>query len=138
MASSLAAQLALVAAKSTNPLDLKAQRIAHSQSLIFESKVAVSQDFDTIYEVCYDGFRELSSLDARFTEFDQTIFSQHSKSEDRTEMTAAQNKELDAVLDSFLALVGSKLLLTPAIKAVDWLVRRFRYISRVCLSSNID
>jgi hypothetical protein len=127
MATSLAAQLSQIAAKSTNPLDLKAQRIAHSQSLIFEPKIAGSQDFDTIYQICHEGFQELCLLDSRFTEFDRTIFSLQSKAEERTEMTAAQNKELDVVLESFLALVGSKLLLSPAIKAVDWLVRRFRY-----------
>ncbi|KAJ9229994.1 U3 small nucleolar RNA-associated protein 10 [Paecilomyces variotii] len=126
MASSLAAQLSQIAAKSTNQLDLKAQRIAHSQSLIFEKKIAGSQDFDTIYHICHEGFQELCLLDARFAEFGRTIFSEQSKSQERTEMTAAQNKELDAVLEAFLALVGSKLLLSPAIKAVDWLVRRFR------------
>lgn len=127
MATSLAAQLSQIAAKSTNPLDLKAQRVAHAQSLIFEKKIAISQDFDTIYQICYEGFQELCQLDARFAEFGRTIFSEQSKAEERTQMTAAQNKELDAVLESFLALVGSKLLLSPAIKAVEWLVRRFRY-----------
>jgi U3 small nucleolar RNA-associated protein 10 len=34
---------------------------------------------------------------------------------------------LDAVIESFLALVGGRLQLSPAVKAVDWLVRRFRY-----------
>lgn len=127
MASSLAAQLAQVAAKSTNPLDLKAQRVAHSKSLIFEYKVAKSQDFDTLYQICNDAFQELCRLDARFTEFERTIFSVHSKTEDRAEMTAAQNKELDAALESFMGLVGGKLQLTPAVKALEWLIRRFRY-----------
>ena len=126
MASSLSAQLSQIAAKSTNPLNLKAQRIAHSQSLIFDRKVAGSQDFDTVYEICHEGFQELCLLDPRYAEFERTIFSEQSKAEDRTEMNAAQNKELDAVLDAFLALVGGRLLLSPAVKAVDWLVRRFR------------
>jgi U3 small nucleolar RNA-associated protein 10 len=30
------------------------------------------------------------------------------------------------VLEVFLGLVGSKLLLRPAVKAVEWLVRRFK------------
>lgn len=127
MASSLASQLSQIAAKSTNQLNLKAQRISHSHSLIFDPKVAGSQDFDTIYQICYEGFQELCLLDARFAEFERTIFSEQSKAEDRTEMNAAQNKELDTVLEAFLALAGGRLLLTPAIKAVDWLVRRFRY-----------
>ncbi|CRG90866.1 U3 small nucleolar RNA-associated protein 10 [Talaromyces islandicus] len=126
MATSLSAQLAQIASKSTNPLDLKAQQVAHSKSLIFDHKTAKSQDFHTIYEICHEGFRELCQLDTRFSEFDRTIFSPHSKTEDRSEMTAAQNKDLDAVLESFMALVGGRLQLTPAIKALDWLVRRFR------------
>ncbi|CAI7583551.1 unnamed protein product [Penicillium manginii] len=126
MASSLAAQLSQIAAKSTNELDLKSQRISHSHSLIFERKIAGSQDFDTIYDICYEGFRELCSLDSRFEQFARTIFSEQSKSEDRTQMNAAQNKELDTVIDTFLALVGGRLQLSPAVKAVDWLVRRFR------------
>ncbi|PGH31297.1 U3 small nucleolar RNA-associated protein 10 [[Emmonsia] crescens] len=126
MASSLAAQLSQIAATSTHQLDLKAQRVAHSKSLLFEQRDAVSQSFDTIYQICFEGFQELCALDSRFTRFRRTIFSEQSKTEDRLEMNAEQNKELDIVLDEFLALVGSRLLLQPAIKAVEWLVRRFR------------
>ncbi|KAL4932043.1 snoRNA-binding rRNA-processing protein UTP10 [Aspergillus undulatus] len=126
MASSLAAQLSQIAANSTNQLNLKAQRLAHSQSLIFDKRVAGSQDFDTIYDICYRGFREICELDARFAQFERSIFSEQSKAQDRTEMTAEQNKELDTVLEAFLALVGGRLLLSPAVRAVEWLVRRFR------------
>ncbi|EAW06964.1 snoRNA-binding rRNA-processing protein UTP10 [Aspergillus clavatus NRRL 1] len=126
MASSLAAQLSQIAAKSTNQLDLKAQRLSHSQSLIFDRKVAGTQDFDTVYQICFEGFQELCQLDARFNSFERTIFSEQSKTEDRTQLSAAQNKELDVVLEAFLALVGGRLLLSPAVKAVDWLIRRFR------------
>ncbi|KAF3029733.1 snoRNA-binding rRNA-processing protein utp10 [Penicillium rubens] len=126
MASSLAAQLSQIAAKSTHELDLKAQRVSHSQSLIFDPKVAGTQDFDAIYDICYDGFRELCSLDPRFAEFDRTIFSEQSKAEDRSQMNVLQNKELDTAVEAFLALVSGRLQLSPAVKAVDWLVRRFR------------
>ncbi|KAL2845666.1 hypothetical protein BJY01DRAFT_180530 [Aspergillus pseudoustus] len=126
MASSLAAQLSQIATNSTNQLNLKAQRVAHSQSLIFSKRVAGSQVFDTIYDICYDGFREICQLDARFAQFERSLFSEQSKSQDRTEMPAEQNKDLDTVLEAFLALVGGRLLLNPAVKAVEWLVRRFR------------
>ncbi|KAL4998400.1 U3 small nucleolar RNA-associated protein 10 [Aspergillus recurvatus] len=126
MASSLAAQLSQIAANSTNQLNLKAQRLAHSKSLIFDKRVAGSQDFDTIYDICYDGFRELCQLDPRFAQFERSIFSEQSKAQDRTEMNEEQNRELDPVLEAFLALVGGRLLLSPAVKAVEWLVRRFR------------
>lgn len=129
MASSLAAQLSQVAAKATHQFDLKAQRSAHAQSLIFEKKIASTQDFDTIYQLYYEGFQELCALDPRFQPFQQNLFSEQSKVEDRSQMTATQNKELDVVIEDFLALVGGRLLLNPAVKAVDWLVRRFRYVN---------
>jgi U3 small nucleolar RNA-associated protein 10 len=126
MASSLAAQLSKIAADSTKSLNLKAQKSAHGQSLIFEPRVAASQSFDSIYSLCHEGFQELCLLDGRFLEFQRNIFSEQSQEEDRTQMTAAQNAELDKRLEAFLGLVGSRLRLNPAVKAVEWLVRRFR------------
>ncbi|MCJ1284859.1 snoRNA-binding rRNA-processing protein utp10 [Xylographa opegraphella] len=126
MATVLTAQLAQIAAKSTNPLDLKAQKRAHSKSLLFDQNVAASQDFDTIYQICIEGYQELCQMDKRFINFARSIFSEQSKTQERSQMTDAQNKELDEVLESFLSLVGARLLLRPALKAVEWLVRRFR------------
>lgn len=128
MATSLAQQLSRIATQSTHSLNLKAQKAAHSQSLIFDTGVAAGQDFDTLYTLCEEGFRELCLLDQRLVNFRKTIFSEQSKSQDRTQMTAGENEELDRVIEGFLALVGARLLLKPAIKAVEWLVRRFRFV----------
>jgi U3 small nucleolar RNA-associated protein 10 len=122
---SLSRQLAAIQAKSTSELDLKAQRVAHSRSLLFEPKVAANQSFDVIYQICYEGFEELCALDSRFIRFERSIFAPHSKSQDRQLMTVAENKDLDGALEAFLSLVGGRLLLKPAIKAVEWLIRRF-------------
>ncbi|KAL9098346.1 MAG: hypothetical protein Q9163_005981 [Psora crenata] len=126
MATSLAAQLAHIHVNSTNPLELKAQKRGHSQSLLFDPYVAATQDFDTIYRVSYEGFQDLCRLDNRFRQFAVDLFSEQSKQEDRTQMTVAQNEQLDVVLEGFLGLVGAKLLLKPALKSVEWLIRRFR------------
>ncbi|KAI9843176.1 MAG: snoRNA-binding rRNA-processing protein utp10 [Thelocarpon superellum] len=126
MASSLAQQLSQIAAKSTNSLDLRAQKAAHARSLLFDPKVAATQDFDTIYTICAEAFHELARLDPRFLPFARTIFSEQSKQEDRTQLTESENHDLDKVLEDFLSLVGARLLLKPAVKAVEWLVRRFR------------
>ena len=128
MATVLAAQLAQIRAQSTNPLNLKAQKKAHSQSLLFEPSVAATQDFDTIYQICYEGFEELCRLDSSFSGFAGNVFGEQSKQEDRTQMTAAQNERLDVAIEEFLGLVCSRLLLKPALKAVEWLVRRFRSV----------
>lgn len=126
MVTALAAQLAQIRSKSSNPLDLKAQRKAHSQSLIFDPRLAVSQDFDTIYQLCYDAFVDLCRLDHRFTAFAKNLFSEQSKQEDRSLMTQSQNDHLDVLLEDFLCLVGGRLLLKPGLQAVEWLVRRFK------------
>lgn len=126
MATALQKQLAAIAATSTKELDLKAQKAAHGKSLLFDPRVAASQDFNTVYQICYEGFQELCALDSRFTAFEQNLFTEQSKNEERGQMTKAENEELDRVLESFLGLVSSRLLLKPAVKAVEWLVRRFR------------
>ena len=134
MSTSLAAQLSQIAAKSTNSLNLKAQKIAYSKSLIFDAATASSQDIDTLYTICAEGFNELCLLDHRFRPFARSVFSEQSKAEDRTQMTQSENDELDRVLEAFLALAGGRLLLKPAVKAVEWLVRRFRFVSLNCSS----
>jgi U3 small nucleolar RNA-associated protein 10 len=126
MATSLAAQLSAIAANSENSLNLKAQKAAHSKSLIFEARIAATQSFDTIYTLCHEGFQELCLLDPRFLDFQRDVFSEQSQEEDRTQMTSKENSELNKRLEYFLGLVGGRLRLNPAIKAVEWLVRRFR------------
>ena len=76
--------------------------------------------------MCHDGFEELCGLDARFSAFGATIFSEQSQGEDRAQLTEADNAELDRQVESFLRLVGSRVRLMPAIKAIEWLLRRFR------------
>lgn len=127
MATALQQQLAQIAKKSTDQLDLKAQRAQHSKSLLFDARVAANQTFDTIYQLCAEAFQELCLLDARFLPFAANLFSEQSKSEERINLTSRENEELDQIIHSFLGLVGSRLLLRPGLKAVEWLVRRFRY-----------
>lgn len=124
--SSLQKQLAALRASRTNELDLKAQKSIYSKSLLFEPNVAGSQSLHTLYQICYEGFEELCALDLRFVKYQRNIFSAHSKSQDRNVMTVQENEELDDVLESFLRLVGARLQLKPAQKAVEWLIRRFR------------
>ena len=131
MATELSTQLAHIRARSTNSLDLKAQRRAHSQSLLFDTDVAATQDFDTIYQICIQGFEDLCRLDTRYSVFSQSLFSEQSKHEDRTQLTKAQNEQLDIALESFLNLTGVRILLKPTLKAIEWLIRRFRSVDHM-------
>ncbi|KAI1143889.1 hypothetical protein F5Y05DRAFT_10155 [Hypoxylon sp. FL0543] len=138
MTTALSAQLAQIAANSKSTLDVKAQKAAHSKSLIFEPRVAASQNFQTLYSICHQGYEELCRLDSRFIPFGSTIFSEQSQDEDRSQMTAAENAELDKKIESFLHLAGARLRLMPTIKAMEWLIRRFRiheYNTAILLST---
>jgi len=126
MSTSLAAQLAQIAAKSKITLDIKAQRASHSKSLLFEPRVAAGQSFQTVFTLCHEGFEELRQLDGRFSSFSTTLFSEQSQEEDRTQMNAEENAELDKQIETFLRLSASRLRLLPTIKAIEWLIRRFR------------
>ncbi|KAL2447304.1 U3 small nucleolar RNA-associated protein 10 [Exophiala dermatitidis] len=126
MTSAFAAQLRTIAANSTNELDLRARRDAHGESLVFERSVAVKQDWETIYQICVEGFQELCMLDTRLREFEQNLYSPQAKEQDREQLSRSQNEALGIVIDRCLALLGSKVLLRPGIRAVEWLVRRFR------------
>lgn len=127
MATSLAAQLAQIAANSKTTLDVKAQKAGHSKSLIWEPRVAATQNYQTLYTICHVGFEDLCQLDNRFARFQSTIFSEDSQTQDRSQLSVADNEELDRHIEAFLRLTGSKLRLMPAIKAIEWLIRRFRY-----------
>jgi U3 small nucleolar RNA-associated protein 10 len=131
MATALQKQLATIAASSTHQLDLRAQKSAHGKSLLFDYKVAASQSFENVYLICYEGYRDLCALDPRFLAFAKNLFSEQSKAEDRTQMTKDENTQLNKVLEAFITLVGPRLLLKPAEKALEWLVRRFRYVGRI-------
>ncbi|TWU73652.1 snoRNA-binding rRNA-processing protein utp10 [Metarhizium rileyi] len=126
MATSLSAQLAQIAANSKATLNVKAQKAAHSKSLIWEPRVAATQSYQTLYTICYPGFEELCQLDDRFSRFQSTIFSEESQTQDRTQLSTSENKELDFQIEAFLRLAGSKLRLMPSIKSIEWLIRRFR------------
>ena len=126
MATAFAQQLRQIAVNSTNELDLKARREAHAESLIFERNVAVKQDWETLYQICIEGFQELCLLDGRLKEFERNLFGYQSKDQDREQLNKAQNEALDSVIESCLEVLGSRLALRPGIKALEWLVRRFR------------
>lgn len=123
---SLSKQLAVLRSTRTNELDLKAQKAIYSKSLLFEPAIAANQSLDSLFQICFEGFQELCALDSKFLRYQRSIFSPHSKSQDRNTMTVQENKHLDEVAESFLALVGARLQLKPAVKAIEWLVRRFR------------
>ncbi|KAK4196622.1 putative U3 small nucleolar RNA-associated protein 10 [Triangularia verruculosa] len=124
--SSLQEQLKAVQANTRAILQGKLAKAAHAKSLIFEPQVAAGQTYAEIYTACRPGFDELCTIDNRFSPFRAHLFSEQSQQADRTQMTAEENAVLDKRVESFLHLAGARLQLMPAVKAIEWLVRRFR------------
>lgn len=128
MATSLQAQLLAQANRGVASLDLEVQKRAHSKSLVWEPKEASRQSLQNIYSVCSQAFKDLCTLDLRFSRFADTLFSEQSQDQDRTTMTEAENAKLDEEIESFLRLSSRYLELNTTVKAVEWLVRKFRYV----------
>ncbi|RMZ75435.1 hypothetical protein DV737_g5281, partial [Chaetothyriales sp. CBS 132003] len=126
MATSFARQLRTIALKSSHELDIRARRIAHAESLIFPHEVAVKQDWDKLYQICVEGYYELCQLDSHLEDFERNLFSEQSKEQDREQLNQSQNEALDAVIAQCLQLLQSKLMLRPAVRCLEWLIRRFR------------
>ncbi|KAF3913084.1 hypothetical protein AA313_de0200393 [Arthrobotrys entomopaga] len=130
MASTLASQLQSL--QKTRPstlsstVDPKTLRKLHSVSLLFTPEHAATQDFDTIFSICHEGFEELCSLDRRFAVFERSLFSEQSVSIDRDVLGKEDNERLNENVKSFLGLLGAWALVKSGVKALEWLVRRFR------------
>lgn len=124
--SSLSQQLKSISDKTASvALDRKARSKTHSRSLIFDPKVASTQDYDYLYQIGLEGLEDLIEIDSRFSKFRQTLFSETSINLDRNVQTQETLDQLNKNIEVFLSLVSPYYLLTPSIKAVEWLVRRF-------------
>lgn len=70
------------------------------------------------------GLDELKSLNARFSEFESTLFDLSSQSFERAVQSKDVNKKLNTNIKKFFFLLSPYVLLKPAHKALEWLVNR--------------
>jgi U3 small nucleolar RNA-associated protein 10 len=126
MATALQQQLAAISAKSTDQLNLKAQKQRHAKSLLFEPREAASQSFDTLFQICGEGFDDLCALDGRYRGFATNLFAPSSVEVERETLNKKENDDLNKIVDQFLGLICGRLLLRPALKCVEWLIRRWK------------
>lgn len=124
--SSLSQQLKVISEKNASvALDRKTRSRIHSRSLIFDPKVAAAQDFDYIYQLGCEGLAELSEIDHRFEKFASTLFSETSINFDRNVQTKDLLTQVNKNLDAFINLIAPYYHLSPTLKAMEWLVRRY-------------
>ncbi|KAJ8284792.1 hypothetical protein COCON_G00036420 [Conger conger] len=94
-------------------------------SLLFDPKDAATIDRDTFFALGCTGLEELLGIEPLFEEFQETLFSQASKTLERSVQTKEVNQKLDAGISLFLSRLSPYFLLKPAQKCLEWLVYRF-------------
>ncbi|XP_071850119.1 HEAT repeat-containing protein 1-like isoform X2 [Apostichopus japonicus] len=95
------------------------------KSILFDSKEAAGLNRETVYAIGVNGVQELATIDPSFQEFEETLFSEGSKTMERSVQTVEVNKNLDKHIRSFLLQMSPYFTLKPAQKAMEWLVYRF-------------
>lgn len=125
--STLASQLKSINEKTSSVALNRQQRSKlHSRSLIFDPKVAATQDFEYIHQIASDGLEELCELDTRFVKFKTSLFAEDSVNFDRNVQTEDINQQVDANINAFFTLLGPYYNFTAALTASEWLIRRFQ------------
>uniref|UniRef100_A0A8C4TAF2 HEAT repeat-containing protein 1 n=1 Tax=Erpetoichthys calabaricus TaxID=27687 RepID=A0A8C4TAF2_ERPCA len=119
---SLARQLKRLALPQNDSTLLCRKEIA---SLLFYPKQAASIDRDTFYAIGCTGLEELIGIENAFEQFEETLFSQASKSLERSVQSREVNKQLDEQISLFLTLMSPYFMLKPAHKCLEWLIHRF-------------
>lgn len=128
MVSSLAAQLSKGISLNASLLADRSRR-KHAESYLFASREADQHDYHSIHALGVNGLSKLKMLNAKFGKYDGNLFSDAARDMDRTLQSESQNVELDGILGSFLRDLGPYLLESPTSKALEWVIRRFRYAS---------
>ncbi|XP_042638956.1 HEAT repeat-containing protein 1 [Orycteropus afer afer] len=119
---SLAQQLQRLALPQSDPSLLSRDEVA---SLLFDPKEAATIDKDTAFAIGCTGLEELLGIDPSFERFEAPLFSQLSKTLERSVQTKAVNKQLDENISLFLIHLSPYFLLKPAQKCLEWLIHRF-------------
>lgn len=121
MSTSLADQLRrLKTPQSTLLVDLKKR-----PSILFNPKEAAEKDRETIFDIGYSGFEDLIKLNPSFLQFESSLFDKNAREFQRAVENKEVNRQLKEVIKKFLIHLSPYLLLQPAQKCLEWLIRRF-------------
>ncbi|XP_058059727.1 HEAT repeat-containing protein 1 homolog [Anopheles bellator] len=121
MTTSLAAQLQRLAAPQSRGL-VDARKTA---SILFEAKEAAAKDREVIFDIGASGLEELVQLNGAFAQFEETLFDKKSMDLQRSVENRELNAKLDQNIRKFFYHLSPYVMLQPAHKCLEWLIRRF-------------
>ncbi|XP_014504568.1 uncharacterized protein At3g06530 isoform X1 [Vigna radiata var. radiata] len=125
MATSLASQLETLrsfAKADSEPL----KRPFTRPSILFDPKEAADIDIETLFSLALEGLEVLIGKDERFRNYKNDLFSHRSKELDRELLGIEQNNQLNVSIASYLRLLSGYFLLRPALKTLEYLIRRHK------------
>ncbi|KAJ3122248.1 HEAT repeat-containing protein 1 [Nowakowskiella sp. JEL0407] len=95
-------------------------------SLLFDADRAADIDKDSIFAIGSNGFLELIQKDMSLSVFKEALFSDRTKTWERLQETAEENKVLDAAISNFLIKLSPFASQQCSLKVLEWLIRQFR------------
>ncbi|KAF2311685.1 hypothetical protein GH714_025935 [Hevea brasiliensis] len=125
MATTIASQLQAI--RSVIQADSEPQKRPITRpSILFDPKEAADIDIDTILSIAHSGLEVLISVNDRFRNYKNDLFSHKSKELDREMMTQDENNSINATIGSYLKLLSGHLQLPASHKTLEYLIRRYK------------
>ncbi|XP_047143600.1 HEAT repeat-containing protein 1 isoform X1 [Hydra vulgaris] len=101
------------------------QNLSIKHSILFDAQTSATLDNDTILEIGITGFTNLCSIDFVFKQFED-LFTRSALKIQRNMENKDFNRRLSKKLSMFLMFLSPYVLLKPAHRVLEWLVRRFQ------------
>ncbi|OHS94336.1 hypothetical protein TRFO_11193 [Tritrichomonas foetus] len=108
----------------TRPADESGARRTKA-SLIYDPKAASFINSDTFYQIGYQGFSKLCTIDERFADFGSSIFSYNNIQIDPLFLTAEENAGILEKVENLLYLLSDYAMLKEASQVLEYLIQQF-------------
>lgn len=108
----------------TRPKDESGARLK-KESLIYDPREASFIDADTIFQIGFQGFTKLCTVDDRFSDFGNSIFSYNNIQIDPIFLTSPENQSIFEKVENLLYLLSDYILRPEAVQVLEYLIRQF-------------
>ncbi|KAH6569665.1 hypothetical protein BASA60_008135 [Batrachochytrium salamandrivorans] len=98
----------------------------HKASLLFDGREAADIGHDTIIVAGRAGLQDLVQVNPSFAAFEDSLFSESLKDQDRSLLSRSENAALNVHIELFLRMLSPHFLRKSSFKALEWLIRRFK------------
>ena len=104
----------------------RATKFKKKTSFLFDPKEASDIDNETVFALALNGLDELKLVNLQFENFESLLFTESSKYLERTLQSQEVNDKLDSDIKDYLRFLSPYILLKPAHKTLEWLIRRYQ------------